>query len=71
MLQYTYTDKLFGKAMAMDIGTTKRDKAYVISYFAEPTKFSYYLPTIQRMIESFEIQNSNGGKQPSNLDLVI
>ncbi len=37
MLLYMYTDKLFGKAMAMDIGTTKGDKAYVITYFAEPT----------------------------------
>lgn len=33
------------------------DKVYVLSYLAEPAKFSFYLPTIQKMIYSFEIQN--------------
>ncbi|MGB7954302.1 MAG: PsbP-related protein [Candidatus Nitrosopolaris sp.] len=55
LLKYTFTDKLFGKGMAMDIGTTNGHNAYVHSYFAEPAKFSNYLPTIKRMIESFAI----------------
>jgi len=40
---------------AMLILTIKDDKAYIISYNAEPTKFSYYLPTLQKMIDSFQI----------------
>jgi eukaryotic-like serine/threonine-protein kinase len=40
---------------AMLILTIKGDRAYIISYNAEPTKFSYYLPTVQRMINSFQI----------------
>lgn len=40
---------------AMLILTIKGDKAYIISYNAEPTKFSYYLPTLQKMINSFQI----------------
>jgi len=40
---------------AMLILTIKGDKAYIISYNAEPTKFSYYLPTLQKMIDSFQI----------------
>jgi hypothetical protein len=56
--------------MAMDIGTTNGHNAYVHSYFAEPAKFSNYLPTIKRMIESFGIQTRNEIREPSNLDLV-
>jgi hypothetical protein len=48
---------VFGKAMTMDIGMTNGDKVYVLSYLADPAKFLSYLPTIQRMIDSFEIQN--------------
>jgi eukaryotic-like serine/threonine-protein kinase len=40
---------------AMLILTIKGDKAYIISYNAEPTKFAYYLPTLQKMINSFQI----------------
>lgn len=40
---------------ALLILTIKGDKAYIISYNAEPTKFSYYLPTLQKMINSFQI----------------
>jgi eukaryotic-like serine/threonine-protein kinase len=40
---------------AMLILTIKGDKAYIISYIAEPTKFYYYLPTLQKMINSFQI----------------
>jgi hypothetical protein len=40
---------------AMLILTIKGDKAYIISFNAEPTKFSYYFPTIQKMINSFRI----------------
>ena len=70
LLKYTFTDKLFGKGMGVDIGTTTGNKAYVLTYFAEPAKFSNYLPIIKTMIESFGIQNRNEISQPSYLDLV-
>jgi hypothetical protein len=57
MLLYKYTDLVFGKAIAMDIGIRNGDKVYILSYLAETAKFSLYLPTIQKMIDSFEIQN--------------
>jgi eukaryotic-like serine/threonine-protein kinase len=40
---------------AMLVLAIKDDKAYIISYNAEPTKFSYYLPTLEKMIDSFQI----------------
>ncbi len=40
---------------AMLILTIKGDKAYIISYNSEPTRFSNYLPTLQKMINSFQI----------------
>jgi len=39
----------------MMVLTVKGERAYIISYTAEPEKYSYYLPTVQKMIESFEI----------------
>lgn len=43
----------------MEIGTiTGENLAYIIRFYADPTKFSYYLPTIQKMIDSFEINNN-------------
>jgi len=40
---------------AMMVMTIKGDRAYIISYTAEPEKYSYYLPTVQKVIDSFEI----------------
>lgn len=39
----------------MTVLTIKGDRAFIISYTAEPAVYSYYLPTIQKMISSFEI----------------
>ena len=39
----------------MEIGTIIGDKVYYIEYIAEEEKYSNYLPTIQMMINSFEI----------------
>jgi hypothetical protein len=58
--------------MAKDIGMTKASTLYVLSYLAEPAKFYSYTPTIQRMIDLFEIegQNSNQGRNDlSNSEL--
>ena len=39
----------------MDIWTIKDDRVYLISYLVEMEKYSSYLPTIQKMVDSFEI----------------
>jgi hypothetical protein len=45
---------VFGKAMAMDIEVPNGDKVFVLSYPTDPAKFSIYLPTTQKMINSFD-----------------
>jgi eukaryotic-like serine/threonine-protein kinase len=42
----------------MLIYTIKNNKVYVILYNAEASKYSTYLPIVQRMIQSFKILNS-------------
>ena len=41
---------------AMQVWTVIGNKAVLITYKAEPDKFSNYLPTIERMIESFKVK---------------
>ena len=49
----------------MEVGTiTGENLAYTIRFYADPAKYSYYLPTIQRMIDSFQINNS-GVEKPA------
>jgi len=38
----------------MQIWTVKGDNAYLITYKAEPGQYSKYLPTIQKMVDSFQ-----------------
>jgi len=52
--------------MAVDITTTMGDKDYVISDFAEPTKFSYYQAIIQKMIDSIEKREMLSYMQPQH-----
>jgi hypothetical protein len=51
---FTATDDMNQKRKAMQIWTLKGDKAYLITYKAEPGQYSKYLPTIQKMIDSFQ-----------------
>jgi hypothetical protein len=53
-LVYTYTDQAVKTVIAMDMGLTKNNKVYVLSYSADPTEYSMNMPTIQKMIDSFE-----------------
>jgi len=39
----------------MQVWTVQNNKAYVISYTAETSKYSTFLETVQEMIDSFEI----------------
>ena len=43
----------------MEIGTVRNGKAYFISYTAEEKQYSQFLPTVERMINSFEIVEGN------------
>jgi plastocyanin len=43
----------------MEIGTiTGENLAYTIRFYADPGKYSFYLTTIQKVIDSFQINNS-------------
>ena len=56
---YTYSDAEIGITKTMEIMTIKDDKLYFISYTADSTKYSNYLPTIQKMTDSFKIISNN------------
>lgn len=46
-----------GKTMKeMEIGTKIGNKIYYVTYYAEEERFPYFLPVIQDMINSFEIE---------------
>jgi hypothetical protein len=47
------------KHKTMQILSIKEDKAYLLTYSAEKRKYSDYLPTIEKMIDSFEIVTYN------------
>ena len=51
---FTATDDMNHERKAMQIWTLKGDKAYLVTYKAEPGQYSKYLPTIQKMIDSFQ-----------------
>ena len=40
---------------AMMVITLKDGMAYIINYTAEPEQYSHFLPTVQRMLDSFKI----------------
>ena len=52
---FSATDNMIHERKAMQIWTFKGDNAYLITYKAEPGKYSKYLPTVQKMIDSFQI----------------
>ena len=52
---FSATDKMKHERTAMQIWTLKGKYAYLITYKAGPGKYSKYLPTVQKMIESFQI----------------
>jgi hypothetical protein len=54
----TYKDQISGGSIdryLLDTGTPIEDKMYVISYWAHPQTYSKQQPTVQKMIDSFEI----------------
>ena len=54
---FTATDNNQVERKAMQIWTIIDNKAILITYKAQPDKYSTYLPTIERMISSFQLKN--------------
>jgi hypothetical protein len=44
----------------MEIGTINGDKAYSVEYIADAPRYTDYLPTVQKMIDSLVIKKSLG-----------
>ncbi|MGB6527090.1 MAG: hypothetical protein WBF33_03185 [Candidatus Nitrosopolaris sp.] len=66
MLIGTYQNPSFGLQKVMEIGTIIGDKAYVVQYIADASRYSDYLPTVQKMIDSLAIKKSLGTSMPDN-----
>ena len=70
MLIGTYQDRSAGLQKLMEIGTIIGDKAYSVQYIADAPQYYYYLPTVQKMIDSLVIKKSLGTRivtMPDNL----
>jgi hypothetical protein len=61
-IEATYTDPALGPRMTLEIGTIFEDEVYYLSYFADPQDYERYLPIIQEMINSFEIEGSGNNE---------
>jgi hypothetical protein len=58
-----------GLQKLMEVGTIIGDRAYSLQYIADAPRYSDYLPTVQKMIDSLVIKKSSGtgiGPMPDN-----
>ena len=51
----TYDLPSSGLQKLMEVGTIIGDKAYSVRYIVDASRFSEYLPTVQKMIDSLQI----------------
>lgn len=51
-----------GPIMTMDVIATTEDSLYAITYFAEESQYTKYLPTILNMLNTFDIANTNSNQ---------
>jgi DNA-binding beta-propeller fold protein YncE len=51
---YTYNDSMQGEVKVLKLAIENNDKFYVFNYSAQTPNFNNYLPTIEKMIESFK-----------------
>jgi eukaryotic-like serine/threonine-protein kinase len=54
---FSATDNNQVKRKALQLWTVVDNKAILVTYKAQPDKYSSYLPTIEKMINSFQIKN--------------
>jgi hypothetical protein len=52
---YTYDDSIAGKIKIMELFFLKNNKIYFLSFHSEASSYSKYLPTIQKIVDSFHI----------------
>jgi hypothetical protein len=52
---YTYNDAIAGKIKIMELYFLKNNKIYFLSFHSEASNYSKYLPTIQKIVDSFHI----------------
>jgi hypothetical protein len=52
---YTYDDTIAGKIKIMELYLLKNNKIYLLSFHAEASNYSKYLPTIQKIVDSVHI----------------
>lgn len=63
----TYSDSKFGNVKSMLVEMLKGDKQYEILYTSEPDKYDTLLPTIQKMVNSFQITKWIGTKYQTHV----
>jgi hypothetical protein len=54
----TYQDPSAGSQKIMEVGTIIGDEAYSVQYIVDAPRYSDYLPTVQKMIDSLVIKNT-------------
>jgi hypothetical protein len=52
-LVYSYNNPEVGVTKTMDMLTIKNNKLYLLSFNSDAIKYNDYLPTIQKMLDSF------------------
>ncbi len=62
-----YRDVILNKVM--EVWTLKDSKAYLISYYADEKKYDNHLETVQKMIDSFEIDTNSVLEEKSEGDV--
>ncbi|HZA06720.1 MAG TPA: PsbP-related protein [Nitrososphaeraceae archaeon] len=53
-LVYTYSNPEVGLTKTMDVLVSKSEKLYLLSFNSDALKYNSYLPTVQKMIDSFQ-----------------
>ena len=59
MLEAEYQDSEFGKQMILETGILKDQINYFITYMASPSQYKHYIPIVQTMLKSFELEPEN------------
>ncbi|MDP9016028.1 MAG: hypothetical protein M3M87_04650, partial [Thermoproteota archaeon] len=67
-LEATYTDTEFGPQQLLVVEAIIDNKGYAIQYVASPQTYQQYFPTVERMIESFEISQQSQQQQQDEED---
>jgi hypothetical protein len=66
-ISYTYK-KLNDEIEATKVWTVANNKVYTITYLADKDRYSYYLPSVQSMLQSFNIDLKNSANQTEGIN---